>query len=142
MVGDACFCDMLRYRASTIVELGLDHRAGATSGEYTIADPETLRGFMVFALIGMIIPTIGQTFFVSKLIKRASAKGWLDVKRLTKHSTITVILISFTDPDAVILLPFNPGSYQIEGSPFPNKAAMRVTAWKALEDVTELITQV
>ena len=142
MVGDACFCDMLRFRASTIVDMGLDHRAGATSGDHTIADPGTLRGFLVFALIGMIIPTIFQTFFVAKLIKKASKKRWLDVGRLTKHSTITIILISFTDPDAVILLPFNPEAYQLEGSPFPNRAALSVTAWKALEDSIELVTQV
>ena len=142
MVGDACFCDMLRFRASTIEDLGLEYRVGATSGPHTIADPGTLRGFLAFALIGMIIPTIFQTFFVAKLIKKASKKGWLDVRLLTKNSTITLILLCFTDPDAVILLPFNPEAYQLKGSPFPNKAALSVTAWKALEDAIELVTQV
>ena len=141
MVGDACFCDMLRFRASTIEDLGLEYRVGATSGDFKIADPGLLRGFLAFALIGMIIPTIFQTFFVAKLIKKASKKRWFDIGRLTKHSTITVILICFTDPDAVILLPFNPAAYMLEGSPFPNKEAMSVTAWKALEDIIELITQ-
>ena len=103
MVGDACFCDMLRYRASTIVELGLEHRVGATSGGHKIVDPGMLRSFLALALIGMIIPTICQTFFVAKLIKKASKKRWLDVERLTKHSTITVILICCTDPDAVMV---------------------------------------
>ena len=142
MVTDACFCDMLHFRASTIVDMDLDHRAGATSGDHTIADPGTLRGFLAFALIGMIIPTIFQTFFVAKLIKKASKKRWLDVRLLTNRSTMTVIIISCTDPDAVILLPFNPEAYQLEDSPFPNKAALSVTAWKALEDSIELVTQV
>ena len=149
MVGDACFCDILRYRAFVIEELhrqghlDIDKRAFPFQlGDYTIADPGTLRGFLAFALIGMIIPTIFQTYFVTKLIHRASKKRWLDVGRLTKHSTITVILISFTDPDAVILLPFNPEAYQLEGSPFPNKPALSVTAFKALEDAIELVTQV
>jgi len=142
MVGDACFCDMLRFRASTIVNMGLEYRVGATSGPHTIADPGTLRGFLAFALMGMIIPTIFQTFFVAKLIKLASKKGWLVIGQLTKNRTITIILLCFTDPDAVILLPFNPEAYQLEGSPFPNKATLSVTAWKALEDAIELVTQV
>ena len=37
---------------------------------------------------------------------------------------------------------FNQASTQLEGSPFPNKAALSVTAWKALEDSIELVTQV
>ena len=45
------------------------------------------------------------------------------------------------DPEAVILLPFLPDAYQLEDSPFPNKSALKVTAWKALEDVVELVMQ-
>jgi len=142
MVGDVCFCDYLMYRASVIDDLGLAHRVGAISGDFKIADPGMLRGFLALALIGYLIPTIFQTFFVAKLIKTASKRGWLDVGRLTKFSTITVILISFTSPDTVILLPFKPEEYKLEDSPFPNKTALRVTAWKALEDSVELVTQV
>ena len=41
----------------------------------------------------------------------------------------------------MILLPFLPEAYQLEDSPFPNKSALRVTAWKALEDAVELVMQ-
>lgn len=50
----------------------------------------------------LLIPTLFQTYFVVQLIQKGSRKQWLDTKRLPKHSTITVILLCFTDPDAVV----------------------------------------
>ena len=83
------------------------------------------------------------SYFVAKLLKKASKKRQLDTELLTGYTGITVILLSFTDPDMVMLLPFKPETYElVESSPFPTKDALGVTAWKGVEDIVELIIQV
>jgi len=115
-VGDACWIDILNHR-----------------GNYF---------FCYTALFFLVLPTVLQVYYVSKLIHKGSKKRWLDTHKLTSYSTITIILITFTDPDAVILLPWNPTSYELENSPYPNKQSLFVTGWKVLEDVPELCLQV
>ena len=80
---------------------------------------------------------------MAKLLQKASKKRQLDTELLTGYAGITVILLSLTDPDMVMLLPFKPETYElVESSPFPTKDALGVTAWKGVEDIVELIVQV
>jgi len=171
-VGDISFIDLLWHRAATIRRLGLENRPDAeeeyevSSGIVSILFPpescETLHNissearpcetalpgdlrlvnsFIAIAVIGVVIPTILQTYFVRKLVKQSIAEDDMDEK-FTCLTRLTII-ISCTDPDAVMLLPFREWAYEdaLKGQPHPNKRALRVTGWKAVEDFVELITQ-
>mmetsp|Transcript_106573 Transcript_106573/g.308846 ORF Transcript_106573/g.308846 Transcript_106573/m.308846 type:complete len:500 (+) Transcript_106573:228-1727(+) len=98
MAGDACFVQSLYYRRSLSVRIGDLQREANNIPEAGLLD-----AFFVAALLGMVIPTLFQTYFVVQLIQEGSRKQWLDTKRLPKHSTITVIMLCFTDPDAVVI---------------------------------------
>ena len=50
---------------------------------------------------------------MAKLLQKASKKRQLDTEMLTGYTGITVILLSFTDPDMVMLLPFKPEAYEV-----------------------------
>ena len=112
-MGDVCWSTTLYLQAFTYVLSDID------------ADEQAWREFFYYsATAAVVLPMMLQTVFIAKLIKKASRLGWLETDRLTQYSTITVILLSFTDPDAVMLLPFDPECYKLKGSPFPNKSAL------------------
>jgi len=54
---------------------------------------------------------------------------------------IVILIISFIDPDAIILLPWNAGAYHLPGS-FPNKDALAVTRFKDMENIPMLLLQI
>ena len=57
-----------------------------------------------------------RSYFVGKLIKKATKRRQIDTDRLTGYTSITVILLSCTDPDMVMLLPFKPEAYEVSQS--------------------------
>ena len=98
--------------------------------------------FGMVSLIILIISTLAMTYKISTTIL-LKHRGELIPEKLTSNMFITMVFISWTDPESIVFFPWQEKAYTgVLQSALPNEDCVRVTLYKLVEDVPEFILQV
>jgi hypothetical protein len=96
---------------------------------------------VVYGVLSIIILFV-SVFITAIRISLALKRGMIREGYLNSNAFITVFIISWTDPDAVILFPWSEEAFSgLPNSPFPNRTFLRVTMYKLFEDVPQFFIQ-
>jgi hypothetical protein len=92
---------------------------------------------VILALSTMIT---SYNVFVRILLRRKTS---IKREKITSFAFITLLLISFTEPDVIMFFPWKEDSYKLElDSAFPNEDCIIVSLMRLWEDIPEFILQV
>ena len=116
----------------------VDMRLHPTGCSSSVCDAEVRYGIaaLVFVVVPVIIFTVGTVAVV-----RAR---WSDLKteEVASFGNITLVFLSFANPECIILLPWKTDAYGSGGSPFPNKDAYHLSMSKFVQVIPQFLIQV
>lgn len=104
-------------------------------------EPDGL-AYGIWSLTFTLLSTVITGFKVGWLIY--DDKALLKQEKLDHFMFITMLLVSATNPDAIIFFPWTEDAYKsakTPETPFPNDDALSTSLWKMVEDVPEFIIQ-
>ena len=97
-----------------------------------------------FGMISAVILVLSMAITSYNIFVRILMRHKTSIKRekITSYAFITLMIISFTDPDVIMFFPWKEDSYELTlESSYPNDDCIRVTLLRLWEDVPECILQ-
>ena len=98
-----------------------------------------------FGIISAVVLALSTMITSYNVVVRILIKYKKSIVRekITSSSFLTLLFISFTDPDVIMFFPWKENSYKLElESTFPNDDCIQVTLLRLWEDVPECFLQV
>ena len=98
----------------------------------------------VASLIVLVFATAAGMFVILKKVL-GPHRAHLTPAKLESSVFISVLLLSFTNPDCVMLFPWTDAAYKLDKvgestqSPFPNRDALSASYWRLAEDIPQFM---
>jgi len=102
----------------------------------------TREQFGVLALIFVANATFFTTVVVLRLTFKAVQINDMQMSELLKPNNALTLLIACTNPECIMLLPWESQAYRIRNSVMPNSGAIQASLVKGVEDLPEITLQV